>query len=273
VISNPKRIGKKQSITAAMALVKYELVILRDADTYTVSNKWLSSITSFHKDTNCDLLIAPVKLSDPKNFIQALQSVENNVLALLTGGSAFYGKPFLCNGANLAFTKGIFDQTNGFSSHLHVESGDDVLFLEDVKKVPGATIRYLKSRDAIVETYPERKFRNVVNQRVRWASKFKYNRNKLNLSLAVITFLVNALWLACVAAILIFPGYFMLFLLFIFFKVLIDLLLLFLASRFMKQKGLSRFLLPVAVAYPFYAVIIALRSLFAKPNWKSPRAV
>ncbi|MBA2610372.1 MAG: glycosyltransferase [Bacteroidetes bacterium] len=268
IITNPQQKGKKLSITYAISQANSELLVLRDADTFTTSTLWLQTISDFYKTTSSDLIIAPIVIANNFGILWALQAIENNVLALLNCGSAYYKKPFLCNGANLIFTKAIFEKVNGYASHLAIASGDDVLFLEDVKKIPSAKINYLKSEQAIVYTYPSFSFKQLINQKIRWASKFKHNKNMLNLTLAILSFGINLLWLFSLFYCFFVPqnGGFILF--FVIFKLIIDILLLFLASRFVKNKGLGWFGLPVGCVYPMYACVVAIASVFIKPKWK-----
>lgn len=268
IISNPKQKGKKQSIAYAMQFAQHDLIVLRDADTFNTSHLWLQTISDFFQEEKPDLIIAPVALSDNIGTFWALQAVENNILAMAACGSAFYKKPFLCNGANLIFTKQAFEKTQGYASHLDIASGDDIFFLEDLKKIPDTKISYLKSRDAIIHTYPCRSFGELLKQKVRWASKFKRNKNLLNFLLAAITFFVNALWIFCFVGLYISPLHKSLCLTFIFSKIAFDLLLLFLVSRFIKNKGLLFYGVPVGFVYPIYAAIVGLISLFMKPKWK-----
>lgn len=267
IISNAQQKGKKQSITYAMQFVSNKLIVLRDADTFTLSPTYLQSISDFYQHTHSDLIIAPIAIANSSGLLWALQAIENNILALLTGGSAFYKKAFLCNGANLIFTREIFEKTGGYSSHLDVASGDDIYFLEDIKQIPGSKINYLKSQDALVYTYPAFSFSALLNQKIRWASKFKRNKNKLNFTLALLSFGVNFTWVLALL-LLNFPALRLPALLFISLKLIIDILLLFLTSRFIKNKQLMWYSLPVACIYPVYAVIVGISALFVKPKWK-----
>jgi cellulose synthase/poly-beta-1,6-N-acetylglucosamine synthase-like glycosyltransferase len=268
IISNAKQKGKKQSISYAMQFASHELILLRDADTFTKSKLWLQSISDFYKQGNYNLIIAPIAITNNFGMLWAIQAIENNVLAIISCGSAFYNKAFLCSGANLVFTKTIFYRVNGYSSHLQHLSGDDIFFLEDVKKIPEANIAYLKSKDALVYTYPAYSLPKLISQKVRWAAKFKSNKNLLNLSLAVLSFAVNAAWLFCFLYVFIEPLHSEAALVFVLIKLAIDILLLILASRFIKNRNLTGFALPSACVYPFYACIVALASVFIKPKWK-----
>lgn len=268
IISNQTHKGKKQSIAYAMQFVNNDLIVLRDADTYTLSYTWLKSISDFYIENNPDLIIGPVAISDNSGSLWAIQAIENNVLMVLNAGSAYFKKAFLCNGANLIFTKSIFEKTNGYDSHVNIISGDDVLFLEDVKKVNGTKISFLKSQEAIVYTYPCFSFKSLLLQKVRWAAKFKVNKNKLNLIMALTSFIVNLSWIFCLLYSFFVPENGNLGLIFVLFKLFIDFLLLFLASLFIKNRSLGWYILSIGFVYPVYTCIIAISSVFMKPKWK-----
>lgn len=268
VVSNAQQKGKKHSITYAVQLAAHPLVITRDADTFSASPKWLQRVSDFQRSSHSDLVIAPVAITQNFGVFWALQVVENNILTVLACGSASWKKPFLCSGANLAFTKSIFERTGGYASHAHIPSGDDVLFMEDVKKIPGARIAYLKSKEAIVHTYPSPSFASLMRQKVRWASKFRQNPNPLNLSLAVLSFAVNLFWLFLFVYVYTVHKHKTLCLTFIFSKLVFDNLLLFLAAGFIKNRHIGWFALPVSCIYPVYALMVGMASLFMKSRWK-----
>ncbi|MDI1355279.1 MAG: glycosyltransferase [bacterium] len=267
ILNNSEHLGKKKSITSAISLAKHELLVMRDADTFTASSNWLSSLVTFYLHHTSDLIIAPLKLADASGVLWALQAIENNVLSLMAAGSAYYQKPFLCNGANMAFKKSVFQKVGGFARHAQIPSGDDVLFMEDVKKIAGSKIDYLKCEESIVSTYSQTSFGPLLRQKVRWASKFKSNQNKLNRLLALLSVLVNVFFLIALWQLLMGTGAQRESALFVVFKLVIDFLLLFLASSSIKNKHVWWYVIPISFLYPFYAGIIALLSVIATPKW------
>ena len=269
IIKNTSRHGKKLSIRKAVQLAKADFIITRDADTFTISNFWLENLMDFWSQTQSDFMIGPIALSNYNGLLWALQAIENNILAVIAAGSSYYKIPFLCSGANLAFTKKVFNQTNGYQSHLHIESGDDILFLEEVKKIPGVKINYLKTEQALVYTYPCFNFKSLIEQKVRWAGKFKMNSNIFNSFLAVVTFLVNILWLFCFIYWFISPSNNVAPFIFVLLKLGIDFLILLGSFKLIKNKSLLWYSLPVSLIYPIYTCIVAIASLFLKPKWKS----
>jgi hypothetical protein len=52
------------------------------------------------------------------------------------------------------------------------------------------------------------------------------------------------------------------------FKLIIDFLLLFLAAQFIKNRAIAWYITPTGLIYPVYSCIVAIASVFIKPNWK-----
>jgi biofilm PGA synthesis N-glycosyltransferase PgaC len=272
IMNNANSIGKKKSITSAIELCKSELIVCRDADTYTAlrqtqdDGKWLKTIVSFYEQSGKQFIIAPLEIENKNGLINQLQYFENSALAIITGGFTYYKKAFLCNGANLAFTKKIFEKTSGYKSHLGLNSGDDVLFLEDVKKTDPETVAYLKNSDASVVTYPLKTFNKLFQQKIRWASKFDKNPNQTNAFLGIIVCLVHLFSLFYLAKPIFAHHIPIIGIIFVFLRVFIDFLLLFLASRYFNKPVKWLWFLPLSVFYSFYVIITAVLSLIVKPN-------
>lgn len=267
VITLPLHRGKKAGITCAMQYASHEIILERDADTYTKSNNWLRSINAEFIRNDSDLVIGPIAISDNTGSLWALQAIESNILQVFACGSAYYRKAFLCSGANLAFKASLFELTNGYTSHAGIASGDDVLFMEEAKQ-KGAKITYLKSTEGVVYTYPCYSFSSLMAQKIRWASKFKVNPNKLNSAIAMIVFFTNLSWLSLLIFGFADPLQGELCLIFVSLKLIFDILLLFLAAGFIKNRGLLWYSIPVGFIYPVYSVLVSILSVFKKPAWK-----
>jgi hypothetical protein len=140
--------------------------------------------------------------------------------------------------------------------------------LEDLKKEGSAKISYIKNKKAIVYTYPNYSFTQLLNQKIRWASKFKFNPNKLNFSLAGLVFISNLLWIILFFIAFFKPHYFNVCSAYLIIKVVVDFMLSFFSNKFIGNKNLLWYALPVSFIYPVYAVFIGLLSLVKKPIWK-----
>lgn len=269
IITNTQHLGKKKSLIKAIDVAKHNYIIARDADTFTATNDWLSSISSYIQETKKEFIICPIAIKHQGGLLSAMQEVETSVLNIFTIATTYFKIPFLCSGANLVFSKRLFEQTNKYADHLHIQSGDDVYFLEAVKKLEPHQITYLKNTDALVYTYPEPSIEKLFSQKIRWSGKVFKLTNLFNwLSAAIIAFCnLTFVYLVFMLVMSVFNAKITLF--FVFLKLIIDILLVFLASHFVKVKCNAVSIGLVAFLYPFYATSVAFLAPVIKPKWKT----
>lgn len=260
--------GKKTNVAEAIAIAKGTIIVTSDADVVFRYSTWLTTIGSYFKVYNPNMLIMPVDFQEDKNILSAFQIIENMALTAITAGYVGIQKPFLCNGANLAFKKDAYLTVNGYHSHLHISSGEDIFLMEDLKALDVAKVHYLFSRELIVKTIPQSNLVSLFRQRIRWASKTKYNKNALNLFSAFIVLLANMLLVALLVAILKKSFIIPYLSIFVAAKVVFDFLLLFLASNFLGRIKFIWLIIPFECIYWCYALSVGITSFFIKPTWK-----
>jgi len=258
--------GKKSAIEQGVYQASGNLIITRDADTYTESNLWLKSIAYYFNNTNTDLLLAPVILSGI-SFIQAFQQFENMAISSIGYAFAKLKLPFVCSGANLAYRKDSFLKANPYKENKHIASGDDMFLLQSFIK-EGFSISPAKDKNMIVYTNTETSFKSYINQRLRWASKAKSLNIKTAWGIASLLFLTNILLLVYFISSLFSSANINFCLFALLYKCIIDFLLLFLAAIMFKQKPNFIFYLPAFIANLFYVPFITMASISIKPNWK-----
>ncbi|MFN8117426.1 MAG: glycosyltransferase [Bacteroidia bacterium] len=271
IIKQDKHQGKKQSIAKALEIVKGDIIVTSDADVIHRHSNWLKSISGYFANNPINMLIMPIDYCNQKGIISKFQIVENIALTGVTAGYTGIGKPFMCNGANLAFKKNIYEKVNGYESHLHLSSGEDIFLLESFKTVDADKIFYGLSRELIVKTKTENSLGTFLNQRTRWASKTKNNSNFINSFFAFTVVLSNLIFLALLVAILkksIILPYLSIFGLA---KFVFDFLLLFLASDFLGRLKYIWWIIPFECVYWIYALIIGLASFIYRPSWKGKK--
>jgi cellulose synthase/poly-beta-1,6-N-acetylglucosamine synthase-like glycosyltransferase len=257
---------KKDAIARAVPIVANEWIITTDADC-VLPEKWLATLNDFIIGKNVSMIAGPVVYSGKNSFRDHFQRMDLMSLQAATIGGFGLGKAFMCNGANFAYTKKLFRELSGFSGNEKTASGDDVFLLQKAAEKFPEAVGYLKSADAIVITKPERTWKSLFFQRVRWASKTASYQSEFGETLAWVVFLANLslvgltvlailrpwLWLYPVAAFLL--------------KFTIDFALLIRANSFLRS---GRFFFPLAsaVVYPFFCVAVALYSVYGKYEWK-----
>lgn len=257
---------KKDAIARAIPIVKHNWIITTDADC-TVPKNWLLTIDEYIQNHQPEMIIGAVTYTTKNNWFHQFQQLDLLSLQGTTIGSFGLGKPFMCNGANLAYTKKFFTELDGFNGNQNRASGDDVFLLQKAVNHSPEKVHYLKHSQNIVKTKPENDLFNFFQQRVRWASKTTGYQSTYAKLLAVLVFLMNlglvvGLWFVvcdCLEA-SIWLGVFSA-------KYLVDYALLYKANRYLRK---ARWLLPLAsaVVYPFYASLVGIYSLFGGFSWK-----
>ena len=171
--------GKKDGITQALGSSKHPHILTTDAD--CIPAGWIASYNAiYHKHTNAHFIAAPVVIQQENTLLTALQQQEMMALQLITAGSFSYRQPFMCNGANMSFTKEAFYEVNGYEGNQHISSGDDIFLLEKLAAEDVMKCHYLKSSAAIVTTFPKLDVKSMIDQRARWAQKGSETKSMLN---------------------------------------------------------------------------------------------
>ncbi|MFD2822880.1 glycosyltransferase [Lacinutrix iliipiscaria] len=258
---------KKDAITSAIHLASNEWIVTTDADCI-LPKYWLASFDAFIQKNNTDLIVAPVTYSKVDSFLKRFQLLDFLSLQGATIGGFGIHRPFLCNGANLAYKTKLFKSVNGFIGNDHIASGDDIFLLEKALKQKSSTVHYLKSEKAIVTTKAEPDVKQLISQRVRWASKTSKYKSLFAKITGLIILMMNASLIVglTLSSIGIFPIKILLYLFFI--KLSIDFLLLFKTARFFNQESYLSSYLFCGLLYPIFCVYIAFISLFSHYKWK-----
>lgn len=265
VILDAEGSGKKQALKQGILSARGDLIITTDADCIPECT-WIETIGYFQHEFPSDLIICPVGISGNKTAFDQLQQLEFSTLVASGAGAAGVNMPIMCNGANLAFTKEAWLQSQ---HELHDEqiSGDDMFLLLSVKKRRGV-IRFLKSSKVFVSTSTTTTFKSFIRQRQRWTSKSTVYTDWQVIFTACTVFLVSLIQIALLAFSIYDLLYLYLFAVVFVVKYLADLLLLSKVSGFfeLKHAVVNSFML--SLLYPFYIVVVAITGLMSKPVWK-----
>ncbi len=266
--------GKKDAITTAMKIAKGELIITIDADC-SMEERWLQDIVYFYRYTNAKMIVSPVYINSLGSIFNQIQSIEFMSLMVSGGGALYFGNAIMCNGANLAYTKEVFDEVNGFEGIDGTATGDDVLLMYKIKEKYPDGIKFLKSTIATVITDPKPTLKEFFSQRKRWASKpfGLLNTETKFVSLTVYFFSLFLLLLAVVGclypdAILFNLSVIKICILLFAAKCGIDFLLLLLATVFFRERKLLFYFFPLQFIYLFYVVFVGFMGLSRKYEWK-----
>jgi cellulose synthase/poly-beta-1,6-N-acetylglucosamine synthase-like glycosyltransferase len=258
---------KKDAITKAISQSKYEWIVTTDADCI-LPKYWLDSFDCFIQKNNTKFIVAPVTYFKATSFLKRFQLLDFLSLQGVSIGAFGIQKPILCNGANLAYTKALFLELEGFKGNSDISSGDDIFLLQKALPKYSDKIHYLKAESAIVQTAPQHNVKNLVSQRVRWAAKTSSYNSLFGKLTGIIVFLMNG-FLVCSPLLLLanFITYKTLVYTFII-KFGIDFLLLFKTARFFNQESYLASFVFSSFIYPFFSVYVVFISVFKGYKWK-----
>lgn len=258
---------KKDAISLAVKKAKNTWIVTTDADCMVPKN-WLLQLNTQIITENPKMVAMPVIYERKKGMSQAFQFLEGLSLQIVTMTGFGWKKPMLCNGANLAFEKDIFFEVNGYEGNNSIASGDDIFLLEKIRKLYPQNLSYLKNKEAAVITKPVRDWKAILEQRVRWASKTKHQKNTtawllgIAMLLGNISFIVSLLW------VFIDPLQVFIYLGFMCFKLVLDVWVLNLGGGFFRAQFELPDFIKSSLIYPFVIVWVLIYSVKGNYHWK-----
>ncbi len=265
LILHTDRQGKKNAIKLGVKKARYDIIAMTDADCILPKN-WLNSLSFGFLSKKLDLVLGPIKYKQ-RGFFTYLQKVELAALMSLTSLSCKIGRAILGNAANMAFRKEIFKENYLLDNKS--ESGDDIFLLYALKKLEGIKIGFIAN--APISTRASTTLKGFIAQRLRWASKSKYIKDRDAIIYGIFTLILNVVYIALFIVVLIYPSYFFYLIFTFLIKLFCDTTLVVL------NQNISRIQYPfigavlLSIIYPFYSILIASFSLFLKPQWKGRR--
>ena len=212
---------KKKAIETAIGAASGNLIVTTDADC-TFHKDWIKTIAAFHQYSKAVFIVSPVKINPTNSLLSVFQSIDFAILQGITAASVYKKFHSMCNGANLAYEKEIFNEVKRFENIDHIASGDDMLLMQKIYgKYPNG-IAYLKARPATVETSPAPGWKAFFNQRIRWASKTGQYKDKRIVFVLALVYIINLSLFILLAGSIMQPGWLLFFAVAVFYKTLVE---------------------------------------------------
>jgi glycosyltransferase involved in cell wall biosynthesis len=162
---------KKLALTIGIKGAKYDRLVFTDADCSPRSNQWLKRMASnYHEQVQ--LVIGYGAFQKSKGFLNKLIRFDAFYNACQYLSFALIGKPYMGVGRNMAYRKKFFFDRKGFSSHYHIQSGEDDLFVN--ANADKLNLAVEVSLDSITETEPKKTYKQWRIQKMRHLSTSKF---------------------------------------------------------------------------------------------------
>ncbi|NUM31158.1 MAG: glycosyltransferase [Bacteroidetes bacterium] len=263
---NTNEKGKKAAITKGISNSANEIIVCTDSDCVLGEN-FLKTIISAFADENIKLVCGPVIFNQSKGIINKYLKLD--LISMITIGAATIktGTPTMCNGANIAYRKSVFNDVKGFEGNENKMSGDDEFLLQKVFIKYSKGIKFVKNKDAIVKTNAPKSLNEFLNQRIRWASKAGHYKAFSSKILPFFIFILNCLMLYTMINFTFFSDL-KNFLILWGSKIVIDTCFLGFTLGFFNARKLMVIAIPAMFLHVFYIFFIGILSLSRKYEWK-----
>lgn len=123
--------GKKYGITLGIKAASHEHLLFSDADCRPASKQWLQQMVAPFSEKKSVILGYGAYQKEP-GMLNRLIRFDTLSIAVNYFAFALAGWPYMAVGRNLAYKRSLFFEHKGFAKHLHLLSGDDDLFINQV---------------------------------------------------------------------------------------------------------------------------------------------
>jgi len=166
----PGSSGKKAALNHGIQHASHERLIQVDADC-RVGRQFIASHMAFLEKHPSDLVAGLLISSKGEGgFLEVFERLDLLALAGTGAGSFGMGRPMMCSGANLAYSRELYMETRSFDPVETIESGDDMFLMIGARKLK-RTLAFNTANEASVETTPVHSLRALLAQRIRWGAK------------------------------------------------------------------------------------------------------
>jgi poly-beta-1,6-N-acetyl-D-glucosamine synthase len=258
---------KKKAIETGIAAATGDWIVTTDADCIPMPG-WLSTLAAFKEEKNAIFIAAPVVIHCNLSVIQLFQAMDFMVLQGITGAAVAKKKLSMCNGANLAYSRHVFYEVNGFAGIDSIASGDDMLLMHKIAKQYPDKVHYLKSTHAIVQTQPMKTWRAFFNQRIRWASKATVYDDKRIFAVLLLVYFFNLSFLPLLVLGCWFHTYWIYLLALWVAKTLVELPFVSSVAIFFNKKFLLNYFFFFQPLHITYTIVSGLFGQFGRYEWK-----
>jgi len=170
------RSPKKNALRQAIAIAKNEVLLLTDADCIPTPNWIASHIDVYANNPEAEMVagLSKTNINVHKTplMCQLFEHLDFLVLMYAAQGAIQAGNPFSCSGQNLSYRRNSFHEVGGFADIEGYLSGDDLLLMQKFVK-EGKIVGFANFLGACVMTQPVNNWKELYNQRARWASNLK----------------------------------------------------------------------------------------------------
>jgi len=161
---NPKQFALEKGIAAAHG----NFYLFTDADCILPPH-WVEYYRNAFSESTAGVIFGPVYTVSGKGFLKKYQTFDHVYRYHYTVGSAGMGIPSGGFGNNLAVRRKALDAIGGYGT-VDYSVTEDAALITAINKRTGYCIRALTSSAVTVQAHPQKSWKNLVRQELRWSS-------------------------------------------------------------------------------------------------------
>ena len=258
---------KKRAIRFGIENAMGSIIVTTDADCIH-NTKWLRTLMG-QFDDETGFVSGPVEFIEESILFNRMQKLEFAGLVLTGAGLIGIKEPIICNAANIAYRKKVFDEVSGFTYKHSLSSGDDELLMQKIRKETNYKIKFCMNKEAVVRTSSNRNLNQFYQQRKRWASKgLFYSNHYLILKLIMIFLFYLSFPLQLVLGIFYNPLFLISMLLCFSIKAMMEYIILKTGANNLFNKSILKPFIPAEVLHIPYILIAGISGALGDYIWK-----
>lgn len=185
--------GKKFALSMGIKSAKNEHLLLTDADCTPASEHWLATMVS-NFSAQHKIVLGYGAYTKYDGLLNKMIRFETMHTAMQYLSFALAKMPYMGVGRNLAYNKSLFIKNKGFSSHHHIISGDDDLFVNQVADNQNTSIEI--SPESFTYSEPKKSKAEWKRQKTRHLGTGKFYKTKHKILLATYAFSLLFFWIS-----------------------------------------------------------------------------
>ena len=258
---------KKRAVRYGIENSRGGIIVTTDADCIH-DKSWLKYLLqNFDEETG--FVSGPVEFMDDEKFFSKIQKIEFAGLVLAGAGLIGSGKPTICNAANIAYRRKVYNEVGGFKDQLSLSSGDDELLMQKIARDTNYRIKFSIDQKSVVKTISSKNIGEFYQQRKRWASKgLFYNDKNLIFKLILIYLfyvgLMAQVWLSIVLS----WHFLITLILSLILKVIFELLIITKGKRLLFFRLSLKTFIAAEFFQIFYIIVAGFTGMFGNLKWK-----
>ncbi|MFN7911244.1 MAG: glycosyltransferase [Bacteroidota bacterium] len=156
--------GKKFAMLVGIKKASHDNLVFTDADCFPASENWLAEMAKGFTPSK-KVILGYGAYQKQAGFLNKLIRYDSFIIAVQYLSAAIKNKPYMGVGRNLAYSKELFFQMKGFSTHYHINSGDDDLFVNTAATKSNTNIS--ANINSITYSKPKSRFKEWSLQKAR----------------------------------------------------------------------------------------------------------